>query len=180
MTFGARHLLMFSGKLESRLFVSEFRRRFPSCKFVTAFTRVAELSAMLITVTTNTFLRKAEKGFRHAHVGVGKFFLNEFWLMTITTRQLRMLPFQHITGEPMREICLALFPNNQREIFSVMLAVAGGAQLGFILRSVRFQGRDGCMKAALILQPFRNRDVALEALRVARLFAGLVTLQTLR
>lgn len=35
------------------------------------------------------------------------------------------------------------------------------------------------MITALILQPLRHRDMALQTLRVARLFAGLMTLQTL-
>jgi len=137
MTLRARHVLMFSRKLESRLIVSEFRRRFPFGEVMTTLARIPELAAMLIAVTTNTFLRKAEKGFCHAHIGVGKFLLNEFWLVTITARQLRMFAFQNITGEPMLEIRLALFPNDQREIFSVMLAVTCGAELGFILQSMR-------------------------------------------
>jgi hypothetical protein len=56
VTLGARDVLVFARKHESRAFMHKFCRWFPTREIMTAFARCAELPAMLVCMTGDTCL----------------------------------------------------------------------------------------------------------------------------
>jgi len=93
---------------------------------------------MLIAMATAAVLRQAEKSFGRAHIGVfGKFLLNVLGLMTLPAGGLGVFACQHVTGLAVIKIGFAFFPKDQCKIQSMMIAVAGSAWLGLVLRHDR-------------------------------------------
>lgn len=86
--------------------------------------------------------------------------------MALPAGGLSVFAFQRVTGLPVIKIGLAFLPKDQCKIQSMMIAVAGSARLGLVLRQNRR------VKTAPLLQTLRNGHVAFQAFGVARPLAG--------